>query len=141
MGDRWDIMTSITFSCNVEILTLELWELFKETNHKSSHGLSNLIFVGIKIGITSGFRETCSNWLINVKKISIVVPRIWVRLKSFSIFVELIWSVFIEKSNLGRASWSTSEPKNDWIIFGAISGFKPPVEHIISAILIEVNDS
>jgi hypothetical protein len=74
MGDSRNIMSSITFTSDVKVFTLELREFFQEVNHKSSHSISNLFLICIKISFTSSFRESSSYRLVYVKKISIVVP-------------------------------------------------------------------
>jgi len=55
VGDSWNIMSSITFTGDIEVFTLELWEFLQKVDHEGSHGFSNFIFIGVKVGITSNF--------------------------------------------------------------------------------------
>lgn len=41
-------------------------------------------------------------------------------MERLAILVESIWTILIEKSNLRRAAWATSEPKDKWVSFGVI---------------------
>jgi hypothetical protein len=142
VGDSWDVVTGIRLTSDIEIFSLELWVLLEELNQELGHVVTNLIFVSNEMEWVS-MGETGSNWLIDVDQVGILVPGVWIRLESLSIFVEFIWTVFVEKSNLGSTSWSTGEPKDNWVVFGIIPGLEPPEEHIVSSVVtvIDVNES
>ncbi len=68
-----------------------------------------------------GIRETGSNWLIDVKEVSVLVPGVWVLLEGLAVSLELVWSILVEESNLGSASWTSGEPENERIVSGVSS--------------------
>jgi hypothetical protein len=57
--------------------SMELWIFLEEFLHEGGHVLSNLLLVGHHMG-QSGLGEACTDWLVNVKKIGIGVPGVWV---------------------------------------------------------------
>jgi len=66
-------------------------------------------------------RETGSNWLIDVKEVSILVPGVWVLLEGLAVSLELVWSILVEESNFRSASWTSGEPENKRIVGGVSS--------------------
>lgn len=113
--DSWDIVTGIALSGDIEIFSLKLWVLLEESNEECRHVLGDLILVG-NVMEWVGLGETGSNWLIDVDQVGPIVPGVRVVHESLSISLELVRTVLIEESDFGSTSWSTSEPKNNWII-------------------------
>jgi hypothetical protein len=116
VGNSRNVVTSIALTGDVEIFSLELWVNFQEFDKELSHVLADLFFISVKMR-KRRMGESCSNWLIDVNQVGVSVPRVRIRLKGLAIFFELIWSILIEKSDFGGASWSSGEPKDNWVIF------------------------
>jgi hypothetical protein len=86
-------------------------------------------------------RKSSSNWLVNVQKVWEGVPWVWITVQGLSVWVEAIWTILVEESDLRSASRASSEPKNKWIWFSVISGLKPPIEDIIFGSITELTMS
>jgi len=73
MRDSWDVVTSITLSSDEEVFTLELWVFLKESLHESSHIVGDFFLISVQVSSAS-MGEPSSNWLINIKDVSKVIP-------------------------------------------------------------------
>ena len=46
VGDGWDVVTSVRLASDIEVLTLKLWILLKEFDHKISHVFGDFFLIG-----------------------------------------------------------------------------------------------
>jgi len=70
-GDGRDVMSSVRFTSNVERSAVELGISGKEFSQEEVHILSDFSFVG---DVSGGVGETSTKRLVNVEKVSLVVP-------------------------------------------------------------------
>lgn len=112
--DSGNVMAGITLTSNVKISTIERGILLKETIEEINHVSSNFILVSdlmtsLRVGVTS------TNRLVNVEQVSLLVPRVLVRLERriiSGISAKFKRSILVESSNLRSATWTTSKPDN-----------------------------
>ena len=78
-------MSSIRFSCNEKLTTFELWVSDKEVVHKNVEVECYIILIPSEFPKALDLRKPCTNWLVEVQHISIVVPRVFIILKLESI--------------------------------------------------------
>jgi len=115
----WNVDSSVRLSRNIKIVLLELWIFFVPGRNGSEVVSSDgVIVVAAVLWIINRVtvRVTNTSWLFNVEHIGKLIPgmlifiesRVKVRLKE--------WTVLLSPCKHGRASWSTVEPDDEWII-------------------------
>ena len=90
-------MAGIALSCNVQITSFELRILFYELIQEFIEVLCNSSFRSFIIENRSDFREASANRLVDIKKVSIVVPRVGV-LSEGEVIIDSEGAILIENS-------------------------------------------
>ena len=129
VSDGGNVVSGIGLTGDEEVTASVLGVLLKEASKHDSHVLSDL---GLVLGVmeTAG-REAGTDGLVDVEKVSRRVPRVRVGLKGRAVIVELVRTVLVEEGDLAGAAGASSEPKDERIGGGCVSGLEHPVEDII----------
>lgn len=104
------LVSSIRFASKEEIQVGIFWIFGKKIEQEVVKVFGDLFFISDVIFSVVAPREPSSNRIVDVKKIRKGIPTVRVSRKSGSIGVDSKWPVFKEKSKLGRASRTSSQP-------------------------------
>ena len=74
--------------------------------------------------------EACSNWLIYIQNIDLVVPRPRIQTRRVRIIVDEAWTVLRKRADERGRSRPAIEPNRKWRILRILARFKEPEEDI-----------
>lgn len=127
-----DVVASVRFTSNVELVLDELRELLEEELQEDEHILGGssggVDLVTLSVGVAD------ADWLVQENHRSVVVPGVWVerRLQSG---IDGRRTQFEKQAGGGRAAWTAVQPQDHWVILWVVSGLKEPVEEVLLELL------
>mmetsp|Transcript_27111 Transcript_27111/g.42402 ORF Transcript_27111/g.42402 Transcript_27111/m.42402 type:complete len:255 (-) Transcript_27111:179-943(-) len=130
IGGGRDVMATIAFAKQVEVVLLKTLVGRKEGLEEVVHVPRHLSFIRVIVGIHSKGESSASR-LVDENHGGILVPGEGVLL-SFKIGLDLARSHLVEESNARRAPWTPSHPQDHRILARLRARLKKPVEIILS---------
>lgn len=115
VSNRWNVVTSITLTCEIEVSTLELWILLKEPVNELLEVVSNLLFISFVVEDAGALAEPSAHGLVDKEEVGDIVPGVLVFLES-QILLDNEGSVLVKESNFGGATWSACQPDDQGVL-------------------------
>ncbi len=124
---------SITMTCDIEIIFLKFLESCKEKCQCFDSFLNKYLIIDWLSLITNCTKSyTCRKF--QIEQISLIIPRIIIKLKVMSCGIENKRSILMESSKKTRTSRTSWKPDNEWVLCDIILWLK---EDIMNAFLFD----
>ena len=121
-SEYWNVMSSVRFACNVEILMGILWKLLEEQGQESIDVLACSDCVADR---ASAVREPSVDRLIEEDDGRIRIPGVRV-VHELDLLVHGSWTKLEEKTRERTAAWSAIEPEDDRVFRRVVAGLEEP---------------